>query len=120
MMHKIHAVLNWPARDQVDLVPPAGYDLRYALVLRDVLNVHFQGEEITWGRGAARRESARVANTLDAISGLPLGTRLATNTNKIMVLEEREDGVRYWIEPGTLEPFVRARFEWLPAYVLPV
>jgi hypothetical protein len=56
----------------------------------------------------------------------PLGTRIATNHNKIFELDmietitKRTDaGVRYWIEPMTLQPFPQAMAHWLPAYILP-
>jgi hypothetical protein len=59
-----------------------------------------------------------VAWTIDDLAGLPVGTRIATNTNKIMVLDEIPRG-RYWIEPGTLEAYYQAMAAWLPAYILP-
>ena len=57
---------------------------------------------------------------------LPLGTRIATNHNKIFELDmietitKRTDaGVRYWIEPMSLQPFPEPMKHWLPAFILP-
>ena len=55
---------------------------------------------------------------------LPVGTRIATNHNKILVLDEieagrRDAGARYWIEPLTLQPMPDAMKHWLPAFILP-
>lgn len=57
---------------------------------------------------------------------LPVGTRIATNQGKIFELDQIETvtgrpdaGQRYWIEPGTLQPFHVAMEHWLPAYILP-
>jgi hypothetical protein len=62
---------------------------------------------------------------LDPLS-LPPGTRIATNDSKIFELDQvetvslREDaGVRYWIEPGTLQAYHFALQRWLPAVILP-
>lgn len=51
----------------------------------------------------------------------PLGTRIATNDNKIMELDSLKRG-RYWIQPGTLEPFYLGHplpASWFPAIILP-
>lgn len=55
---------------------------------------------------------------------LPVGTRIATNHNKILELDvitgDRKDaGTRYWIEPMTLQPMPDAMKHWLPAFILP-
>jgi hypothetical protein len=57
---------------------------------------------------------------------LPLGTRIATNHNKIYELDvietptgRKDAGERYWIEPGTLQPFHVGLAHWLPAVILP-
>lgn len=57
---------------------------------------------------------------------LPVGTRIATNHGRIFELDQIEivtnrtdAGERYWIEPGTLQPFHTALQHWLPAYILP-
>lgn len=118
MMHKIHSVFNWPARDQVDLVPAIGHDLRWSMVFRDVLNSHYGGGEIT--DKAKRNNVPKTVNTLDGLSGVPVGTRIVTAKDKVMYFDEKEDGGRYWIEPGTLTPYPRPLVEWLPAYILPV
>jgi hypothetical protein len=56
-------------------------------------------------------------NDPDAI--LSTGTRIATNDNKLLVLDEDGRGGRYWIVPGTLEPYREAPEEWIPAIILP-
>ena len=55
---------------------------------------------------------------------LPVGTRIATAHSKIFELDEIEAGrvdagSRYWIEPGTLQPFPYALEHWLPAVIIP-
>lgn len=57
---------------------------------------------------------------------LPLGTRIATNHGKVFELDQIETvtkrtdaGQRYWIEPGTLQPYHVGLQHWLPAYILP-
>ena len=67
-----------------------------------------------------------VAETISDLDGLPVGTRIATNHNKIFELDQIETvtkrsdaGQRYWIETGTLQPFYQPLTHWLPAYILP-
>ena len=38
MMKRFEALFGWPAMEQVQLVPVAGYDLRYSMVLRQVMD----------------------------------------------------------------------------------
>lgn len=38
MMKRFEALFGWPAVEQVQLVPVAGYDLRYSMVLRQVMD----------------------------------------------------------------------------------
>lgn len=38
MMKRFEALFGWPATEQVQLVPVAGYDLRYSMVLRQVMD----------------------------------------------------------------------------------
>jgi hypothetical protein len=59
-------------------------------------------------------------------AAFPIGTRIATNHGKIFELDmietvtDRADaGTRYWIEPGTLQPYHVGLWHWLPAYILP-
>jgi hypothetical protein len=59
-----------------------------------------------------------VARTVGDLSGLPVGTRIATNHNKIMEREEAW-GREYWIEPMTLSPYFEPLVHWLPAFILP-
>jgi hypothetical protein len=37
-MKKIEAIFGWPAREQIDLIPLEGKDLRYGMVFRKILN----------------------------------------------------------------------------------
>jgi hypothetical protein len=62
--------------------------------------------------------SLQMADTADDLADLPLGTRIATNTNKVLFLDEAV-GRQHWIEEGTLEPFFQPRAAWLPAIILP-
>ncbi len=59
----------------------------------------------------------RVARTIGELSGLPLGTRIATNHNKLLVLDVFA-GAPFWFEEGELTPYLPL-VRWLPAYVLP-
>lgn len=59
-----------------------------------------------------------VARTIGELSGLPVGTRIATNHNKILERDEAW-GREYWIEGGTLSPYFEPLVHWLPAYILP-
>lgn len=52
------------------------------------------------------------------LDGLPLGTRIATNNNKILFRDEAW-GRKHWIEEGTLSPFFEPLVQWLPVIVLP-
>lgn len=68
----------------------------------------------------------RVARTISELAGLPIGTRIVTSTSKILELDmietvtKRKDaGERYWIEPGTLQPYSQPLVHWLPALILP-
>lgn len=71
-----------------------------------------------------RIQTATHVEDLD-VDALPVGTRIATNTNKILELDEiasegrADTGSRYWIEPGTLTPYSRPLAGWLPAFILP-
>jgi DNA-binding XRE family transcriptional regulator len=62
--------------------------------------------------------SIQVVLTVEELEDLPLGRRIATNTNQIFERDEAY-GKEFWIEPGTLEPVHTPRAAWLPAYVLP-
>jgi hypothetical protein len=52
------------------------------------------------------------------MAGLPVGTRIATNHNKVLILDFAF-GREYWIEEGTLSPFYDPLVSWLPAIILP-
>jgi hypothetical protein len=67
-----------------------------------------------------------VALRAEDLAGVPAGTRIATNDNKILELDMVETptmrpdaGQRYWIVPGTLEPFYEPPARWFPAFILP-
>lgn len=75
-----------------------------------------------------RNERIQVATHLEDLDmeKLPVGTRILTASYKVMELdvlqsssEGKEPGRRYWIEPGTLQPFHVSFQHWLPAYFLP-
>lgn len=59
------------------------------------------------------------------LTGLPVGSRILTNHDKIFELDaiepgRHDSGALYWIEPGTLQPFPPEGLDhWLPAYLLP-
>lgn len=38
LMKRFEALFGWPAREQVDLIPVDGYDMRYSMVLRQVMD----------------------------------------------------------------------------------
>lgn len=68
----------------------------------------------------------QVATHVEDLAGLPVGSRIATNTNKIFELDMIETvtgradaGETYWIEPGTLRPYSKPPAGWLPAFILP-
>lgn len=61
--------------------------------------------------------SLQVATTIGDLAGLPEGTRIATNHNKLMILG-RFAGQWFWYEDGELvnyQPLVH----WLPCIILP-
>jgi hypothetical protein len=64
-----------------------------------------------------RTAELQMASTIGELSGLPKGTRIATNHNKLLVLDEGY-GSQYWFEEGELTPYSPI-VDWLPAYVLP-
>jgi hypothetical protein len=58
-----------------------------------------------------------VARTIGDLSGLPLGTRIATNHNRLLICDKFAGGL-HWYEQGELilyQPLVH----WLPAFILP-
>lgn len=64
------------------------------------------------------RVLVEMALSLGDLAGLPKGTRIATNHNKIMERDEAW-GREFWIEPGTLSPYFEPLVHWLPAIILP-
>lgn len=71
-----------------------------------------------------RTESLQVAETLEDLAGLPVGSRILTAADIVMeldIIEEgrKDSGTTYWIPAGTLQPFPNGRQSWLPAIVLP-
>jgi hypothetical protein len=59
----------------------------------------------------------RKITTLGDFAGLPVGTRIATNHNKLLILEEFPGGP-YWFEDGGQTP-CQPLIHWLPVYILP-
>lgn len=59
-----------------------------------------------------------VAETTEDVRTLPLGWKILTRTDKVLIHEETGSGSRYWIEDGTLEP-LQPSASWLPAIILP-
>lgn len=66
----------------------------------------------------SERITVTVARTIGDLAGLPVGTRIATNDNRILERDEAW-GKEYWIEPGTLGPFFEPLVHWLPCVILP-
>jgi hypothetical protein len=73
-----------------------------------------------------RNERIQVATHIEDLDlhSLPVGTRIVTAHGKVFELDEVEGdrhdaGTRYWIEPGTLQPFHVVLKHWLPAHLLP-
>jgi hypothetical protein len=68
-----------------------------------------------------------VATELSDLEALPVGSRILTNHDKVFELDQidiigdrKDAGEKYWIEPGTLQPFpLHGLQHWLPAYILP-
>jgi hypothetical protein len=58
-----------------------------------------------------------VAGTIGDLAGLPIGTRIATNHNKLLICDEFAGG-RFWYEEGELTNY-SPMVHWLPAYILP-
>jgi hypothetical protein len=65
----------------------------------------------------SKQVSVTVAQSIGDLAGLPLGTRIATNHNKLLVLDRYIDQ-RYWFEEGELTPY-QPLVHWLPAIILP-
>lgn len=38
MLKKIELIFGWPAREQIDLIPATGYDLRWSMKFTQILN----------------------------------------------------------------------------------
>jgi hypothetical protein len=58
-----------------------------------------------------------IVETIGELAGLPMGTRIATNHNKLLIHGEFA-GSHYWYEEGELVNY-SALVDWLPAIVLP-
>lgn len=63
-------------------------------------------------------KTVTVAYTIGDLAGLPVGSRIATNDNKLLGLDELPSGATYWIEPGQGVPY-QPLVHWLPAIILP-
>lgn len=74
-----------------------------------------------------RVEGIQIAEESADLMELPVGTKILTNQHRVLQLDlietptNREDaGTRYWIEPGTLQPFPPDGLDhWYPALILP-
>lgn len=72
-----------------------------------------------------RTEVMNIAETSDDLAGLPVGSWILTKQRRAYELEQIEpgrhdSGDKYWIEPGTLQPFPVGGLEhWFPAIILP-
>jgi len=64
-----------------------------------------------------RSHPVEVLWTIGEMAGLPLGTRIATNTNMLLTLDVGY-GSQFWMEDGQLTPYSPTA-EWLPVFVLP-
>lgn len=64
-----------------------------------------------------REAKVEIVCTLGDLAGRELGTRIATNHNKLLVLDVGY-GSEYWFEDGELTPYSPIH-EWLPVVVLP-
>lgn len=63
------------------------------------------------------RTSMIVLRTVKEVNDLPVGQRIATNTNRLLV-KDKAYGKEFWMEEGELTPY-RPHTAWLPVYVLP-
>jgi hypothetical protein len=64
-----------------------------------------------------RTVEVEVARTIGELAGLPDGTRIATNHNRLLVLEDF-NGLQWWHEEGELQNYTPL-VHWLPAFILP-
>lgn len=64
-----------------------------------------------------REVPMRMLSTIGDFAGLPDGTRIATNHNKLLILEDF-NGLQWWHEEGELQNYTPL-VHWLPAYILP-
>ena len=68
-----------------------------------------------------------VATEPSDLRALPVGSRILTDHGKVFELDQietptnrKDAGEKYWIEPGTLQPFpVEGLGHWFPALILP-
>jgi len=63
------------------------------------------------------RTTLVVLRTIKEVNELPLGERIATNTNRLLV-KDKAYGRECWMEDGELTVF-NPHTAWLPVYVLP-
>jgi transcriptional regulator with XRE-family HTH domain len=124
-MRKIEDLVGWPLQEQLELLPDRRgdtSDLRYGIEFKRRLaaatgeqHADYSRTYGDWGRN--RTVELRVLRTIGELAGLPEGTRIATNRNKLLVLEQAVGG-HYWFEEGELTPY-SAIIDWLPVIVLP-
>ena len=73
-----------------------------------------------------RTEVVQVAETPEDLTALPTGSLILTATHRLFQMDvieagRSDSGKRYWIEPGTLQPFPPQGLEhWFPALILPI
>lgn len=71
-----------------------------------------------------RTKEVQLAENGKDLAGLPVGSRILTAHRKIFELDaiepgRHDSGTKYWIEPGTLQPFpVEGLGHWFPAMIL--
>lgn len=74
-----------------------------------------------------RTEELKVVEVPEDLLKLPVGTKILTRHHRVFQLDvvetptlRKDAGTKYWIEPGTLQPFpVEGLDHWFPAFVLP-
>lgn len=68
-------------------------------------------------RSVMRTRTLMVAESLEDLTRVTVGTRIATNDNKLL-LSEMGNGYLQWYEEGELTNY-RPQESWLPAFILP-
>ena len=72
-----------------------------------------------------RTEEIQIAEGPEDLEEMPAGSQILTSTHEIFQLDvieagRTDSGKKYWIEPGTLQPFPPGGLDhWFPALILP-